>query len=143
MRQAARHLLAPQFAEIVEKTAVPFLQPIFDLVSADMAYGRVALLGDAAFVARPHVGMGVTKAGDDALVLAACIATHGATPAALQAYAQQRTAPCAAVVERGRQLGAYLQAQAGEAAPVAPQRSAESVMRLTAIDPGLFGNDFP
>jgi 2-polyprenyl-6-methoxyphenol hydroxylase-like FAD-dependent oxidoreductase len=143
MRQAARHLLAPQFAEIVEKTAVPFLQPIFDLVSADMAFGRVVLLGDAAFVARPHVGMGVTKAGDDALVLAACIATHGATPAALQAYAQQRTAPCAAVVERGRQLGAYLQAQAGEAAPVAPQRSAESVMRLTAIDPGLFGNDFP
>jgi 2-polyprenyl-6-methoxyphenol hydroxylase-like FAD-dependent oxidoreductase len=143
MRQAARTLLAPQFAEIVEKTAVPFVQPIFDLVSTDMAFGRVGLLGDAAFVARPHVGMGVTKAGDDALVLADCIASHGATPAALQAYAALRTAPCAAVVERGRQLGAYLQAQAGEGAPVAPPRSAESVMRLTAIDPSLFGNDFP
>jgi 2-polyprenyl-6-methoxyphenol hydroxylase-like FAD-dependent oxidoreductase len=138
MREAARSLLAPQFAEIVEKTAVPFLQPIFDLASPSMAWGRVALLGDAAFVARPHVGMGVTKAGDDALALADCIALHGATPAALQAYSALRTAPCAAVVERGRQLGAYLQAQGGAGAAVVPPRSAESVMRLTAIDPRLF-----
>ena len=29
-RQAARELLAPQFAEILEKTAQPFLQPIYD-----------------------------------------------------------------------------------------------------------------
>ena len=27
-----------------------------------MVFGRVALLGDAAFVARPHVGAGITKA---------------------------------------------------------------------------------
>ncbi len=143
VREAARTLLAPQFAEVVEKTAVPFLQPIFDLASAEVAFGRVALLGDAAFVARPHVGMGVTKAGDDALALANCIATHGATPAALQAYAALRTAPCAAVVERGRQLGAYLQAQAGGGAFEAPPRSADSVMRLTAIDPRHFDNEFP
>ncbi len=142
MREAARTLLAPQFAEIVEKTAVPFLQPIFDLVSAEMAFGRVALLGDAAFVARPHVGLGVTKAGDDALALATCIKQHGATPAALQAYAAQRAAACAAVVERGRQLGAYLQAQAGGDAAAAP-RSAEDVMRQTAIDPRLFNNEIP
>ncbi len=143
MREAARTLLAPQFAEVVEKTAVPFLQPIFDLACTDMAHGRVALLGDAAFVARPHVGMGVTKAGDDALALAACIASHGATPAALQAYAAQRTAPCAAVVQRGRQLGAYLQAQGGAGAALVLARSAEDVMRQTAIDPRHFDNDFP
>lgn len=65
MRQAARERLAPQYAEVVEKTAMPFLQPIFDLVSPRLAFGRVALLGDAAFVARPHTGMGVTKAGDE------------------------------------------------------------------------------
>ncbi|MBC7940696.1 MAG: FAD-dependent monooxygenase, partial [Chitinophagaceae bacterium] len=80
VRQAARDKLAPQFAEILEKTAVPFLQPIFDVASPRLAFDRVALLGDAAFVARPHVGMGVTKAGDDAMVLAACIAERGATP---------------------------------------------------------------
>jgi 2-polyprenyl-6-methoxyphenol hydroxylase-like FAD-dependent oxidoreductase len=122
---------------------VPFLQPIFDLASTDLAFGRVALLGDAAFVARPHVGMGVTKAGDDALALAEHIATLGATPVALQAYAAQRTAPCVAVVQRGRQLGAYLQAQGGAGAAVVPPRSADSVMRLTAIDPRHFDNEFP
>ena len=59
-RQAARDLLAPQFAEILEKTAQPFLQPIHDCSSERIAFGRIALMGDAAFVARPHVGMGVT-----------------------------------------------------------------------------------
>jgi 2-polyprenyl-6-methoxyphenol hydroxylase-like FAD-dependent oxidoreductase len=136
VREAARSKLAPQFAEIVEKTAVPFLQPIYDLASTEMAFGRMALLGDAAFVARPHVGMGVTKAGDDALTLLACMRSHGATPAALRAYAAQRAPVCAAVVERGRQLGAYLQAQGA-----ATQRSAESVMRQTAIEPRLFAHE--
>lgn len=135
MRQAARDNLAPQFAEIVEKTAVPFLQPIFDFVSAELAFGRVVLLGDAAFVARPHVGMGVAKAGDDAMVLTRCIAEIGATPAALRRYAQLRQPVCASVVQRARRLGAYMEAQQrGTAA----QRSAEEVMRQTAIDPSLF-----
>jgi 2-polyprenyl-6-methoxyphenol hydroxylase-like FAD-dependent oxidoreductase len=137
MRQAAQQRLAPQFAELVEKTAQPFLQPIHDLVSTRMAFGRVALLGDAAFVARPHVGMGVTKAGDDAMALAQCIATVGATPEALLHYEALRSAPSAAVVERGRQLGAYLEArQHGHA-----QRDPQAVMRQTAVDPNLFGTD--
>jgi 2-polyprenyl-6-methoxyphenol hydroxylase-like FAD-dependent oxidoreductase len=140
MREAARQSLAPQFAEIVEKTAVPFLQPIFDLVSPQLAFGRMALLGDAAFVARPHVGMGVTKAADDAMALAECIQQHGATPNALRQYAAQRQPIGAAVVQRGRELGAYLQAQQppqAHARAGAP-RSAESVLRQTAIDPRLF-----
>lgn len=135
MRQAARDILAPQFAEIAEKTAVPFLQPIYDVVSTELAFGHVALLGDAAFVARPHVGMGVAKAGDDAMVLTRCIAELGATPAALRRYAQLRQPVCASVVQRARRLGAYLEAQQrGAAVP----RSADEVMRQTAIDPSLF-----
>lgn len=135
-RQAARQLLAPQFAEMIEKTAQPFLQPIYDCVSPQMTFGRVAMMGDAAFVARPHVGMGVTKAAEDAIALTDCIAAHGATPDALQAFEQQRLAPCTAVVERGRMLGAYLQAQ-GETRQLGNQtlgRDARSVMLQTAID---------
>ena len=135
-RQAARELLAPQFAEMLEKTAQPFLQPIYDCVSPQMAFGRVALMGDAAFVARPHVGMGVTKAAEDASVLTDCIATHGATPTALQAFEQMRLAPCTAVVQRGRVLGAYMQAQ-GEKALAGGhniERDARSAMLQTAID---------
>lgn len=135
MRQAARDKLAPQFAEIAEKTAVPFLQPIYDFVSTELAFGRVALLGDAAFVARPHVGMGVAKAGDDAMVLTRSIAELGATPAALRRYAQLRQPVCASVVQRARRLGAYMEAQQRGAAVM---RSADEVMRQTAIDPSLF-----
>lgn len=135
MRQAARETLAPQFAEICEKAAAPFLQPIHDLNSPQLNFGRVALLGDAAFVARPHVGMGVAKAGGDAMALAKCVALHGATPQALQHYDAQRRPVGQAVGDRARRLGAYLESQAqGRAAP----RSAEHVMKHTAIDPRLF-----
>ena len=132
MREAGRALLAPQWAEVLEKTAQPFLQPIFDLACERLAFDRVALLGDAAFVARPHVGMGVTKAGEDALALAQAIASHGATLAALAAYQAARLPPGQAVVARGRALGAYLQAQ-GQAGPAA-QRDPLAVLRETAID---------
>jgi 2-polyprenyl-6-methoxyphenol hydroxylase-like FAD-dependent oxidoreductase len=135
VRQVAREKLAPQFAEMLEKTAQPFLQPIYDCASSQVAFDRVALLGDAAFVARPHVGMGVTKAAEDAMALAGSIAAHGATPQALLAYEQKRLPACMAVVERGRALGAYMQAlgQAGAQAPAQP-RTARSVMLETAID---------
>lgn len=134
MRQAARERLAPQFAEVVEKTAMPFLQPIHDLVAPRLAFDRIALLGDAAIVARPHVGMGVAKAGDDAVALLQAIAALGATPAALRQYEALRQPAGAAVVERARRLGAYLEAQRrGGAVP----RNAEEVMHETAIDPGL------
>jgi 2-polyprenyl-6-methoxyphenol hydroxylase-like FAD-dependent oxidoreductase len=138
VRQIARERLAPQFAEMLEKTAQPFLQPIYDCATSRMAFDRVALLGDAAFVARPHVGMGVTKAAEDAMALADSVAQHGATPQALQAYEAMRIAPGLAVVQRARALGAYMQAQGqeqeeGADSPLQP-RDARSVMLETAID---------
>lgn len=109
MRAAARDLLAPSFAEVMEKTAHPFLQPIYDVSSDRIAYGRVALMGDASFVARPHVGAGVTKAAEDAMALSDAIRQHGASTEALQAYENARLPVCQAIVERGRRLGAYLE----------------------------------
>jgi 2-polyprenyl-6-methoxyphenol hydroxylase-like FAD-dependent oxidoreductase len=137
VRQIAREKLAPQFAEMLEKTAQPFLQPIYDCLTTQMAFDRVALLGDAAFVARPHVGMGVTKAAEDAMALADSIAAHGATPQALEAYEAQRMVACLAVVQRGRMLGAYMQALSqanGAGGAHTSQRDARSVMLETAVD---------
>src|SRR5262249_5090919 len=74
IKAAARALVAPQVAEIFARTPQPFFQPIFDLESPRTVFGRVALLGDAAFVARPHVGAGVTKAALDAAALADAVA---------------------------------------------------------------------
>ena len=136
VREAARRLLAPQFAEVLEKTAQPFLQPIYDLACARIAFGRVALMGDAAFVARPHVGMGVTKAAADAMALADAVRVHGATPAALRAFEAARLPAGLAVVDRARELGAYLQAhgQAGPDGPPRVLRDAAEVLRHTAVD---------
>lgn len=133
MREAARRLLAPQFAEILEKTGQPFLQPIYDVASSRLAFDRVALMGDAAFVARPHVGMGVTKAAEDAMALSDAIGRHGATPAALRAFEATRQPAGHAVVERGRKLGAYMQSQ-GRAGAATVGRDAATVLRETAID---------
>lgn len=135
VRQAARDKLAPQFAEMLEKTAQPFLQPIYDLCSERIAFDRVALMGDAAFVARPHVGMGVTKAAEDAMALSDCIAAHGATPQALRAFEQLRRPAGQAAVQRARRLGAYMQSHAQPGATTdSIDRDAREVMMETAID---------
>lgn len=133
MRGASRELLAPQWAEVIAKTAQPFVQPIHDLLSERLAFGRIALIGDAAFVARPHVGMGVTKAGSDALALARAVAEHGATPVALRAYETERLAAGVAVVERARRLGAYMQSTA-TSARLDVERDTLGVLNETAID---------
>lgn len=139
-RAAARAILAPQFAEIVDKTEQLFFQPIFDLESPRLAFGRVALLGDAAFVARPHCGMGVTKAGADARVLVQALACHADVPAALEAYGRQRVEFGRFIVGHARALGAYMQAQIRtpeERAMAEKYRTVEAVMRETAVPPAV------
>lgn len=140
MRQAARALLAPQFAEMIEKTAQPFLQPIYDVCSEQLAFGRVGLMGDASFVARPHIGMGVTKAAQDAVALADAIGEHGATPQALLAYQKKRLPEGQTAVARARWLGAYMQAQTNTLSAQQASRSALSVVSETAIDLGRYGH---
>ena len=139
MRATARTILAPQFAEITEKTPQPFFQAIYDLSSSQIAFNRVALMGDAAFVGRPHVGMGVTKAGDEARVIASCIETFGATPKALLAYQNSRLTLGQQVVKRAQYLGRYMQSQgkqsnSGEFHATAIKRNANTVMSETAVD---------
>ncbi|OYY07664.1 MAG: monooxygenase, partial [Polynucleobacter sp. 35-46-11] len=132
----ARKILAPQYAEILEKTASPFLQAIYDVRSEQIVFDRIALMGDAAFVGRPHVGMGVTKAGDEAMVIARHIAQLGATPAALAAYSSERLQLGQQVVARAQYLGRYMQAQGskGSRDGNSLRRNADTVMAETAID---------
>ena len=90
MRADAERVLAPQFNEMVGLCAQPFLQPIYDLEVPRMAFGRVAILGDAAFVARPHVGAGVAKAAEDALALAQALDAGENVEAALNRISSER-----------------------------------------------------
>lgn len=137
-RRAAREVLSPQFAEVVEKTENLFFQPIFDLESQQLAFNRVALLGDAAFVARPHCGMGVTKAGADARDLLLNLRSHATVPESLAAYESQRVEFGSFIVNHARALGAYMQAQlrtAEERTMAEKYRTVEAVMRETAVPP--------
>ncbi len=145
MRRDAEKLLAPQFAEVVAKTEQPFLQPIYDLESPAIAFGRVALVGDAAFVARPHCGMGVTKAAGDATALADRLSDPGVdVAAALSAYGAERVAFGKRIVAHARRLGTYLEARRHtpeERALAAHYRIPEVVMRETAAPLERIGAD--
>jgi 2-polyprenyl-6-methoxyphenol hydroxylase-like FAD-dependent oxidoreductase len=110
MRADAERLVAPQFRRIVKLIKEPILQPIYDLESPRMAIGRIAILGDAAFVARPHVAAGVSKAADDAAALAGALQNEENVEAALKCYEAARLPENYRIIERARHLGAYLQA---------------------------------
>ncbi|MEM7727927.1 MAG: FAD-dependent monooxygenase [Pseudomonadota bacterium] len=66
----ARALLPPGFRDLVLATDEPFAQAIRDLKVSHMVDGRVILLGDAAFVPRPHTAASTSKAAANALALA-------------------------------------------------------------------------
>jgi 2-polyprenyl-6-methoxyphenol hydroxylase-like FAD-dependent oxidoreductase len=116
LRMEAHRRLPPPFAAAVEAEPQPFVQGIFDHTSEVMAEGRIALLGDAAFVVRPHTAMGVAKAAGDAMALrdaltdliggggAGIVEQHPAK--ALAAYHTARHGIGAAIAARGRRLGA-------------------------------------
>ena len=110
MRADAERLLGPQLRQIVKLIEEPILQPIYDLESPRMAFGRVAILGDAAFVARPHMAAGVSKAADDAAALAQALQAEADVPAALKRFEAARLRENTLIIERARHLGAYLQA---------------------------------
>jgi 2-polyprenyl-6-methoxyphenol hydroxylase-like FAD-dependent oxidoreductase len=104
-------LLAPQVAAIFARTT-PFFQPIYDLISPRLVFGRVVLAGDAAFVARPHAGAGTTKAALDAACLADCLRDAGdGLAGALAAYERAQKPFGRAMVELGQEEGLYLSAQ--------------------------------
>jgi 2,6-dihydroxypyridine 3-monooxygenase len=69
--------LAPTLREVVMASPHPFVQAIFDLESPRMAFGRIVLIGDAAFSARPHVAAGTAKAAADAWALRDALRDHG------------------------------------------------------------------
>ncbi|KAF2033926.1 FAD/NAD(P)-binding domain-containing protein [Setomelanomma holmii] len=74
-KEYAKEVLPPQFAELVEKTNVPFIQAITDVISpsAVLEGGRVLLIGDALAGFRPHTAMSTSQAAMDAMKLSQAI----------------------------------------------------------------------
>jgi 2-polyprenyl-6-methoxyphenol hydroxylase-like FAD-dependent oxidoreductase len=135
MRHAAETVLAPQFRDLVRLVDRPMLQPIYDIESPRMAFGRVALIGDAAFVARPHVGVGVTKAAQDALALVRSLDGAADIAQALKRMEATQQPFGRRVIARARELGACLQprhATAAERENAARFRAPQAMIQETA-----------
>lgn len=129
LKADARSLLVPELAELLERSQ-PFFQAIFDVESPRLAAGRTVLLGDAAFVARPHVGMGVTKAALDALCLSNSIKISTDLGAALRRYDRLRGEFGRRCVARARRLGAYIEARSRPEASWTPAQLDQSPERV-------------
>ncbi len=106
--QDAERLLPPAFAGVWAVAEAPFVQGIFDYEAPSMASGRIALLGDAAFVVRPHTAMGLSKAAGDAMAFADAVARSETVSDALTAYARTREAVGREIAAYGRRLGSRL-----------------------------------
>ena len=107
MRAQAQTIMPPQFLDCLDNMR-PFFTPIYDFSTPRLVFGRVALVGDAASSARPHMGFGMAKAGGDAQALAAALANHDDIDAGLAAYDQLRQPIGERVMMHGRKLGTQL-----------------------------------
>jgi 2-polyprenyl-6-methoxyphenol hydroxylase-like FAD-dependent oxidoreductase len=135
MRAHAEEVLAPQFRALVRLAPQPFLQPIYDFEADRMVGGRIALIGDAAFVARPHVGAGVFKAAGDAHAVAAAVAETSDIDAGLRRFEAERLPVGRRIVGFGRYLGRCLRddfASDAERRAAVHHRSAQGMIEETA-----------
>jgi len=102
--------LPPPFAEMLLATDRPFIQVVFDLEVPRMAFGRVCLVGDAAFTARPHAAAGTAKAAENAWALGEALkAADGDVVEALRAWEPGQLALGRGLVRRSREAGERLQ----------------------------------
>src|SRR5262245_17876928 len=105
MRAVARARLPAPMARVVTSALQPFLQVIYDIEVPRMAFGRVCLVGDAAFAVRPHAAAGTAKAAADAWALAEALERSGDVPSALDRWEPGQLALGAQLLERTRQIG--------------------------------------
>ncbi|MRW83894.1 hypothetical protein GJ698_07265 [Pseudoduganella sp. FT26W] len=104
LREDAQMLLAPVFQQLIAATDKPFIQTIIDLAVPRMVFGRAILLGDAAFIARPHTAGGAAKAAANARVLAELLRDEG-IDAALARWEQSQLPAGQGLVQRGIEAG--------------------------------------
>jgi len=106
MRGAAARELHPHFAGLIAATPEPFVQVILDLAVPRMRFGRACLLGDAAFIVRPHTAGATAKAADEARGLAsAAQAWRADFDGALARWEADRLAAGRAMSQYGMALG--------------------------------------
>jgi 2-polyprenyl-6-methoxyphenol hydroxylase-like FAD-dependent oxidoreductase len=108
MHADARDIMPPVLLDCVMTMKQPFITPIYDFTAPQIVFGRVAMVGDAAANARPHMGFGVAKAGGDAEALANALRDHDDIDTALKAYNALRQPIGNTIVMHSRKLGTHM-----------------------------------
>jgi 2,6-dihydroxypyridine 3-monooxygenase len=133
LRDAALSYLPPPAAAMVRSTGEPYVQAVFDIDVSRMAFGRICLIGDAAFALRPHVAAGTAKAAEDAWKLAdAFRACDGDLVAAFERWEPGQLELGRGVLERAREAGDRFQFESswriGESLPLGLYRTGDSAL---------------
>ena len=105
LRVAATARLPDPMTRLVLSTEQPFLQVVYDLEVPRMAFGRVCIIGDAAFAVRPHAAAGTAKAAADAWALAEALSENDDLPAALAKWESGQLGVGKQLLDRTRQIG--------------------------------------
>ncbi len=105
MWSTAAARLPKQIATVVLAVRAPFVQAILDVEVPHMAFGRVCLIGDAAFVVRPHAAAGTAKAAADAWQLARALEEQQDIESALKAWEPSQLELGRNLLERTRRIG--------------------------------------
>jgi 2,6-dihydroxypyridine 3-monooxygenase len=113
LRATAVARLPAPIATVVTSVEQPFLQVVYDVEVSRMAFGRRCLVGDAAWVARPHAAAGTAKAAADAWALgdalAGVVSGHTTVADALRAWEPGQMELGRQLLERTRRIGAHSQ----------------------------------
>jgi 2,6-dihydroxypyridine 3-monooxygenase len=111
LHSAADAELPSAIAEVVQRTAEPFVQVIVDLEVPQMAFGRSCLIGDAAFGLRPHIGAGTARAADDAWQLGNALlhTTTRQIPVRLKGWEAEQLPAARHAMNRARAAGRSVQ----------------------------------
>lgn len=134
LHSAADAELPSAIAELVQRTAEPFVQVIVDLEAPQMAFGRSCLIGDAAFALRPHIGAGTARAADDAWQLGnALLHTAGRQiPVRLKGWEAQQLPAARHAMQRARAAGRSVQFEGtwlvGDPSPFGLQAAGDSAL---------------
>ncbi len=108
MRAKARDTMPDVLLDAVMAIKQPFITPIYDFTASQIVFGRVAMVGDAAANARPHMGFGVAKAGGDAEALGRALRDHDDVDTALKVYNAERQPIGNTIVMHSRKLGTHM-----------------------------------
>jgi 2-polyprenyl-6-methoxyphenol hydroxylase-like FAD-dependent oxidoreductase len=108
LRDEGGDALPPVLNDCLRAIKQPFFTPIYDFIAPRIVSGRVALVGDAASTARPHMGFGVSKAACDARALAEALRDCDDIGKALAEYNQIRQPVGEIIVRHSRKLGTHM-----------------------------------